>query len=135
MLGSPLMIGCDVRNMSEETKKTLANKDIIAICQDGAYRQPFFSKQRTDEIFVLARLLEDGDIAIGFFNLSERKIANWDVWFTFTEIGIGMGSGKTLKLRDLWTGEESIPANEVILPGNIEPHGCKIFRASIIDRK
>ena len=135
MFGSPLMIGCDVRNMTEETKKTLTNKEVITIAQDGAYRQLFFSQQRTDEIFAVARLLEDGDIAIGFFNLSERKSGNWDVWFTFTEIGIGINSGKTLKLRDLWSGEEILPKNEVIVPGVMEPHGCRIFRASLIDKK
>ena len=135
MLSSPLMIGCDIRSLSGETKKTLTNKDVIKVAQDGSYRQPFFSKQGGDEIFALARLLEDGDIAIGFFNLSERKATNWDIWFTFAEIGIGKCSGKTVKLKDLWNGEECIPSNEVILPGNIDPHGCRIFRASIINEK
>ena len=33
MMNSPLMIGCDVRNLTEETKKILLNKDLIAINQ------------------------------------------------------------------------------------------------------
>ena len=33
---SPLMIGCDIRNMSEETKSILMDKDIIAVNQDPA---------------------------------------------------------------------------------------------------
>ena len=34
LFGSPLMIGCDIRNMNEETKKILENKELIAINQD-----------------------------------------------------------------------------------------------------
>ena len=41
IMGSPLIMGCDLRKASEETKKTLLNKDLIAINQDlearGAY--------------------------------------------------------------------------------------------------
>ncbi len=135
MFGSPLMIGCDIRSMSEETKKTLTNKEVIAIAEDPAYRQPFLARQGGDEIFAVAKLLEGGDIAVGFFNLSDRKVTNWDVWFTFAELGINKCSGKTLKLCELWSGEESMPINEVILPGNIEAHGCKIYRASVVDEK
>ncbi len=135
MLSSPLMIGCDIRKMTDETKKILLNKEVIAIAEDGAYRQPFFSKQGGDEIFAIAKLLQDGDIAIGFFNMSERKATNWDVWFTLAEIGIGKCSGKTLKLCDLWSGEEKTVTNEVVLPGNLEAHDCRIYRAKIVDEK
>lgn len=34
MFSAPLMIGCDVRNMSDETKKILLNKKVIEIDQD-----------------------------------------------------------------------------------------------------
>ena len=34
IMTSPLMIGCDIRNMNEATHKILANKEIIAINQD-----------------------------------------------------------------------------------------------------
>ena len=40
LLGSPLMIGCDIRNMNEETRKILCNEELIAINQDRACRQP-----------------------------------------------------------------------------------------------
>ena len=41
MLNSPLMIGCDIRSMSPETKETLLNPEIIAVNQDPAvFGQP-----------------------------------------------------------------------------------------------
>jgi len=41
MFGSPLMIGCDIRNMDEETLKILSNKDVIAINQDSELNRPY----------------------------------------------------------------------------------------------
>ena len=34
MMASPLILGNDVRNMSDETKAILTNRDLIAIDQD-----------------------------------------------------------------------------------------------------
>lgn len=41
LLGSPLMIGCDIRNMNDETLKILTNKELIKINQDEDCRQIF----------------------------------------------------------------------------------------------
>ncbi|WP_307471972.1 hypothetical protein [Paenibacillus harenae] len=42
LLGSPLLIGCDIRTANQTTKNMLLNPDLIAINQDiesrGAYR-------------------------------------------------------------------------------------------------
>lgn len=87
-MGSPLMIGCDIRNMTDETKKILTNKEVLRVDQDAAYRQPFFlnsmpyepNKDRgPGEAFwsyypiespIMARFLDDGEVALGFFNFS-----------------------------------------------------------------
>lgn len=34
---SPLLIGCDVRNMTKETSEILMNKEVIAVNQGEAY--------------------------------------------------------------------------------------------------
>ncbi len=42
LLNSPLIIGCDIRNMDDSAKAILMNKDVIAINQDlgGISRTP-----------------------------------------------------------------------------------------------
>ena len=40
-MGSNLMIGCDIRNLSPEMLRILTCKGLIEINQDGAYRQPW----------------------------------------------------------------------------------------------
>ena len=72
LLGSPLMIGCDIRSMNEETKAILGNEELIRINQDSACRQPVKLQGiwAGDDMVLYARQLENGDVAIGLFNMS-----------------------------------------------------------------
>ena len=139
LLGSPLMIGCDIREMTEETKAILMNKDVIAINQDGAYNQAYNAstkalQKQTTEQPVYVRLLENGDYAIGFFNFADHNCGGWDCHLLLDGIGLPESTGKTLKLCELWTGEEKIVTNGIIKE-NIPAHGCRLYRAQVIDKK
>ncbi len=131
MFGSPLFIGCDIRAMSEETKKTLTNKDVIAIATDNGYSQPFFARKKMDEVFYMVKFLSNGDMAIGYFNLSDRETGAMDTYLNLSEVGLPRISGKTLCLKELWTGEEFKAVNECLTLEKIEPHGCRIYRATV----
>lgn len=130
LIGSPLMIGCDVRNMSEETKATLMNKDIIAIDQDEAYRQPFpltgmmFNR---DGVRVYARFLENGDVAIGCFNLEDSEVS---VRFNLDEVGLPISTGKTLCLGELWSGK-TVRALHGTVMYDLKPFGSAVFRGKV----
>ena len=130
-LGSPLMIGCDIRNMDEATKATLLNKEIIAINQDPAYRQPFACGNHWGhrEVPVLAKLLADGDIALGVFNLADCQV---DPFISLDCLGLNRATGKAISVRDLWAGEELGVFTDV-LRVTIPTHGCKMLRAKIVD--
>lgn len=136
LFSSPLMLGCDVRNMTEETKKIITNKEVIRIQQDAAARQVFLSKMGNEDTFFACRFLEDGDIAIGAINLADRPASRWRLTILLSEIGITRESGKTLLLRDLWTGEEYKVVNEIITAddlGGLPPHSARLFRAKVVD--
>lgn len=140
LLGSPLMIGCDIRNMSEDTKAILMNKDVIAINQDAAYNQAFDAsseglKGHNTEYPVYVRLLENGDYAIGIFNFSDQAQGSWNCYLMLDGIGLPESTGKTLKLRELWTGEERIVTNGIISETYVKPHGCRLYRAQVINKK
>ena len=147
-MGSPLIIGCDLRKIDEENLKTLKNKMLIDIARDEAYRQPFSLKGRRhyrqnrgedDPLYdwyeedcpVMARFLENGDIAIGAFNLTDGGR-----WFSASlqDIGLGNTTGKTLDLTNCWTGEVTYPFNDTIC-GDLDPHCSVVFRARVIDKK
>lgn len=72
---SPLLIGCDVRTMSESTKSILTNRDVIAINQDklGIQGHRVWSNKMGDhdlgearrgDIEVWSGMLEGGNMAV-----------------------------------------------------------------------
>ena len=130
-MGSPLMIGCDIRNMSEEAKRILTNEEIIRINQDAACRQPvrLTGIWAGEDLLIYARYLAGGDVAIGCFNLSENKgIARLNM----DELGLPFSTGKTLKLKELWTGEETTVKNSVMMK-ELEPFDCAVYRGKVVD--
>ena len=133
MFGSPLMIGCDVRNMDDATKNILLNKEVIAIDQDEAYRQPFACGKHWDhnEVLVLAKFLEGGDIAIGIFNLLDNYPC--DPFISLDSLGINRATGKALRFTDLWTGEDLGVYSGVFRPAPTPAHGCRLYRAKLVD--
>lgn len=132
MLNSPLMIGCDVCDMDESAKAILTNREMLAIDQDGAGRQPFVLHNwaMPENAFCLGKLLENGDIAIGLFNLSDSECM---LYFGYEDFGLDAGTGKALALRDVWSGEESPMPNELLWTA-VPAHGCRVWRARVVDR-
>lgn len=133
ILNSPLIIGCDIRNMSDDTKKILLNKSVIAINQDKSCRQPFLIGAHPwpddNEDYVWVKMLENGDLAIGIFNMGETDT---NIKFSLFDLGLGRVTGKTLLLTELWTNETELIKNEVVMK-NVKAHNCKIYRGKIVD--
>ncbi len=69
------MIGCDIREMSDETRRILMNDEMIRINQDPLCRQPYKVKNHAwnDKVLLYVKALADGVLAIGMFNLSDEK--------------------------------------------------------------
>lgn len=135
LMGSPLMIGCDIRSANQATKDILLNPNLIAINQDpesrGAYRiKPEPQWFHTDEVFMLVRVLADGDLAIGFFNLSDGQR---EISLQFWDLGLPYASGFSLSLKDCWTNEELGVYTERFAP-TVPAHDCLVVRAKLVRR-
>ena len=131
LLGSPLFIGCDLREIDDATLNILKNKEVIAINQDAGCRQvmelhPLWAPQ----IKAYARYLENGDIAVGFFNLSEKEQL---LRYEFEELGVQESTGKTLMLHDVWSGEEFRLENCSVWR-NMKPYETLLFRCRVFDK-
>ena len=133
IMGSPLMIGYDVRKADPAIEAILQNKDMLAINQDdearGCYKiipQPLW--YQGNESFVLVKVLADGDLAIGFFNLSDTKremsIQLWDIGLTYA-------SGKKISCYDCWEHKEMGTFSERFAPV-VDAHDCLIVRAKLV---
>ena len=153
LLNSPLMIGCDIRSMDETTKSILLNKEVIAINQDPKGAQPFFvnnmiwkanqaRKSDVDPHFekypldvpMVAKYLDNGDIAVGVFNFTDSVANRWQMTLTCDNLGLPLNCGKTFEAVDLWTGEVVKAFNGTLEIQSLEPHACRLFRVKIIDK-
>lgn len=132
MYGSPLMIGCDIRNISDEAKAILLNREALAINQDGAYNQVYrlTLDRGPAEALVCARLLENGDFAVGVFNLMDTE---YRFVFGFDEMGITTHCGKSIDMTEVWTGEKEQLVNGTVNTV-VEGRGCKLYRLKLIQK-
>lgn len=100
ILAAPLMLGNDIRTMSDEVLEIITNKEVIAVNQDPLGRQG--RKIRDDGDFeVWAKDLKDGSRAVLLFNRSENEKEIGFEWFE-----VGMLQNLELNVRDLWQKKE-----------------------------
>ena len=153
LLSSPLMIGCDIRDMDTDTKEILLNKDVIAVSQDPKGCEPFFvnnyvwrvnEERKSDsephfkkyplDIPIIARYLNNGDIALGVFNFTDSAASRWNMTITCDNLGLPVNCGKDFEAHDLWTGEVLGSFNGTLEIDHLAPHACRLFRVKIIDK-
>lgn len=129
LLNSPLMMGCDIRNLPAEYKEILLNKDIIAINQDPAQRQPFVANNTWGNL-AWCKFLEGGDIAIGLFNMKDE---NHYPYFVFSDIGLNRSCGVKLQITDLWTNKDLGTFRDFYRSAELlKPHECRMLRCKVI---
>jgi len=130
MMSSPLMIGCDIRNMNQATKDILMNKALIAIDQDEEVRAPFAVGGKYDESpLILFRHLANNEYVLGLFNFHESFR---DPFVELFEIGLPVKSGYGLELTDIFTGEK-IPKFKSYVNLHIEGRTCRLFKAKVVE--
>lgn len=130
-LGSPLMIGCDLRNMSQAAYDILTNEELIRINQDPVCRQPdkLIGIWNGDDILIYEKHLAGGDIALGLFNLREERAG---VKVNLDEMGLPASTGKTLEMTEVWTGEKYVVKNANIMI-DLDACDCAVYRAKVVD--
>ncbi len=132
-MGSPLIIGADLRNIDEVNKNTLLNKGLIAINQDEGMR-PAFCIWNNDKSYTMAKLMSDGRVAFAMFNTTDKDV-EWNVnniCVSFDDLGIHSESGKALKLTDAITGED-MGVYKDGYRGDISAYGSKIVIGEVVD--
>lgn len=130
MMNSPLMIGCDVRNLTEETKKILLNQDLIAINQDIECRTSFQvnCESNSPDAFTLIKFLSNGDIAIAMFNMGDvpTKVA-----VDFYDMGLTVHAGKALEIYDC-IEQKTVGRKTEMLSETVAAHGSKVYRCKVV---
>ena len=132
MLSSPLMAGNDLRNMPEEIKNILINKEVIALNQDSL-GIPALKWVDYGDFEIWLKPLQNGDYALCFLNL-DTKTKNFEIELSgnrvydgdFNKIHNGIYEiDDSFQIRDLWkhkmigTTKEKlsirVPGHDVVL--------------------
>ncbi len=100
ILAAPLMLGNDIRKMSDEVLEIITNPEAIAVNQDPLGRQG--RKVRDDgDLEVWSKELQDGSRAVLLFN---RSASDESMSFAWREVGLPQDL--EFKVRDLWKKED-----------------------------
>ncbi|HKU75376.1 MAG TPA: alpha-galactosidase [Pyrinomonadaceae bacterium] len=100
ILAAPLMAGNDLRNMTNEVKEILTNREVIAVDQDSLGMQGRRVKRDGDRE-VWAKQLADGGRAVVLFN---RGPKSQEISVSWTEIGYPQHVAA--QVRDLWAHKD-----------------------------
>ncbi|KAJ1694129.1 hypothetical protein LUZ63_010827 [Rhynchospora breviuscula] len=120
LVKAPLLIGCDVRSMSQDTKDILGNSEVIAVNQDSLGVQGK-KVQSYNGLEVWAGPLSGGRVAVVLWNRASYQAtitANW--------ASIGLKSSAVVDARDLWA-HSTMYGVQGQLSVSVGGHACKMY--------
>jgi alpha-galactosidase len=126
MLAAPLLICCDVTQMTEESRAILMNRDVVAVDQDKLGRQG--RRLKTSKgVETWLKPLAGGDYAVLLFNRNrtERSAA------VRPSRLLGVPKAKLYKLRELWTGARVNVAYDDLVEVTIPGDGVAMWRMRV----
>ncbi|CAD6219880.1 unnamed protein product [Miscanthus lutarioriparius] len=95
LVKAPLLIGCDIRSMSNDTKEILSNHNVIAVNQDVLGVQGRKVLQDGDQ-----QVSKQGRVAVVLWNRGSDEASITASWSS-----IGLNEPTVVDAHDLWTGE------------------------------
>ncbi len=123
ILAAPLMMGNDLRIMTDDILKVLTDKEVIALDQDPLGKQGYrVIVEQGKEVWV--KELSGGDWAVCMLNdtPAEAEMSlNWS--------DLAVLAGKTYKVRDLWA-KKDLGTTKDNYTGKIVSHDVALFRLS-----
>lgn len=125
MMHSPLLLGNDLTEMSEETLEIVTNQDIIALNQSSYVYQ---ARRMVDygDLEVWAKPLTDsmsGEVAVALLNRSEEK---QPISFMLEQVGLDASAGYTM--TDLWSKETYQSTTNSEIKQQVPAHGVVVLR-------
>jgi alpha-galactosidase len=122
VLAAPLIVGSDVRALSQGTIDMLTNRDVLAIDQDRLGAQGTrIATQGLGDVWV--RRLANGDRAVALLNRGGTPLT-----ITTTATAAGLGHVARYTLNDLWSHTRTESAGTI--RATVPPGGAVLYRVS-----
>ncbi len=133
LIASPMLIGCPIERLDPFTLNLLSNDEVIAINQDPLGKAARLILEK-DGFQVWKRELENGDYALGIFNIggygkTPQSFFRWgnEQPKTFTLNFNAIGLVGNFKVRDVWR-QKDLGAFKGSISTLIPHHGVMMFR-------
>lgn len=126
---APLIIGCDVRNISKESLDILTNPEVIAVNQDTLGLQA--KKIRIDNdnnTEIWAGLLSDGSKVVLAFNRDDSHTRTTSVLFD----ELGWPTSSRAHVRDLWLQKDLGEFQDNYTTSDIPSHGVQLLKMTLL---
>jgi len=125
LLSAPLILGCDLAQLDDFTLGLLTNDEVLAINQDSLGKQATQISNENGKV-VYAKTLEDGSVAIGLFNRSEKEATLSVTWGPWGSLAMDASIPKR-RVRDLWR-QQDLGEFEKKFETKVAPHGVQLIR-------
>ena len=129
MLSSPLLIGCDVRTLNEESLELLKNRELLALNQDTLGLQAYVARNLGDGAYALVK---DVETRQGL----TRAVALYNSYDEDRELSVSYADldlEGPVEVRDLFAHQPiAMPADGVV--AKVPAHGTRVYRLSAARR-
>lgn len=124
IMNSPLLIGCNMKNLSTTNLNLLKNKELIALNQDTLYQQAYLALKTTNGCYVMVKDIEKANDLKRAFAIYNPNDVVKTVTLNFSDIDLA----DSVALHDCFTKKDVgqfFETYEVKVPA----HGTKIYVA------
>lgn len=130
MLASPLILGNDLRNMPDATRRILSNRDVIAVSQDKL-GIPAWRFLATGQLEYWARPMADGEWALLVLNRGEQAVTlnyDWKAHSISDDLSKRELDFKkaVYNWREIWGGKSGDTSRK--LDAKLAPHSVLLLR-------
>ncbi len=119
LMAAPLIFSGDMAKLDRFTLNILCNAEVIEVDQDPLGKQAVMI-EKTDKLFIMAKPMADGSLAVGLFNLLPKK---QELSVSWKDLGI---AGKK-RVRDLWR-QKDLGAYNNRFAVDVQPRGVSLVR-------
>jgi alpha-galactosidase len=123
MVAAPLMIGSDVRSLSNQTIAMLTNRAVIAVDQDSLGVQGTrIAQEGSGDVWV--KPLANGDRAVAFLNRGSTPLT-----LSTTAAAVGLTQADRYTMDNLWTNGVTETAGTI--RATVAPDSAVLYRVSV----
>ncbi|KAK4433510.1 Alpha-galactosidase 3 [Sesamum alatum] len=124
LMKAPLLIGCDVRSMTQETFEILSNEEVIAVNQDplGVQGRKVYSYGPDGCYQVWAGPLSGQRLAVVLWNRGSKPAIITAKWAS-----LGIESSTSVSIKDLWKHKYVTDNKVASFSVRVDPHACEMY--------